>query len=384
MRIKATIIVSLKAMLSQWKQVLLMFAVFPLIIAAIMGNFQKHTFKPDISRDKINISIIDKDNSKTSNNFKELFQTKELKQIFNVTNKSQYEIVIPKDYEKNIISLKQSTIKVNEKKRVSRINELVIKNVIEQYGKSLTESRIISNKINSMNVLDKEKLFSDVINNINKNAAVNPIKDNMIKGERILTSYENQAATMMSLMVFVIIMNCVAGYDLDKKNGSNKRLLSTPMTKCDFFNLDVLIFLIASLIYGIIYILAFRFAGFAFKGVSILNIISILICQSVLIASTAGIIIAFFGKKAANIIVVILMYMHIIFGGGFIPLKDMDNRIFLAISKFSPGNIISETYRNCILFNSFNSISKYLIIMIAISLILYLVSILKVKIRWEV
>ncbi|KAJ52390.1 ABC-2 type transport system permease protein [Clostridium tetanomorphum] len=383
MRVKATIKVIIKAILSQWKQVLLMFAILPLIISVIMSNFQKDTFKPEVTIDKINISIIDEDNSKTSNNFKDLFNRKELREIFNITNNSQYEIIIPKGYENNLINKKESTIKVNEKKRVSRNNELIIKSVIEQYGKSLTETMVISNKIQTMDIQHKDKLFNEVISNINKVSSSPSIKENIIKGERVLKAIENQAATMMTFMVFSIIMSCIAGYDMDKKNGSNKRLISTPITKCNFFNLDVLVFFIASLIYSSVYILAFRITGLAFKGVSVLNIISILICQSLLIGSTAGIIIAFFGKKTANTIVVILMYAHIIFGGGFIPLKEINNNIFLTISRFSPGNVISETYRNCILFNSFNTISKYLIIMIGISLILYSLSILKVKIRWE-
>lgn len=387
MRIKATIKVTLKGVLVQWKQILLMFAAFPLIIALIMSSYQKDLFKPEVSIDKINISIVDEDNSKTSNKFKELFNAETFKEIFNVTNKSQYEIIIPKGYEDTLINEKESTIKVNEKKRVSRTNELIIKNVIEQYGKSLTESMLISKKIdamsNAISIEDKDKLFNEVINNINKNSVTTAIKQNIVTGERVLTAIENQAATMMTLMVFTILISCIAGFNMDKENGSNKRLLSTPMTKCNFFNLDVLIFFIASLIYGTIYILAFRISGLAFKGVSVLNITSILICQSLLIASLAGIIIAFFGKGAANTIVIILMYMHIIFGGGFVPLKDINNKLFLAISKYSPGNIISETYVNCILFNSFNSIFKYLIIMIVLSLVFYVVSILKVKIRWE-
>lgn len=383
MRVKATIKVIVKGVISQWKQVLLMFAIFPLIMAVIMSNFQKDEFRPEVAINKINISIVDKDNSKTSNNFKELFNEKGLKEIFNVADKSEYEIVIPKGYESSLINRKESTIEVNEKKRVSRNNELIIKSVIEQYGKSLTETMIISKRIQDMSIEDKDKLFNEVINNINKNSSTTAIKGNIIQGQRVLTAFENQASTLMTLMVFSIIMSCIAGYNMDKENGSNKRLLSTPMTKCNFFNLDILLFFIASLIYSLVYILAFRITGLAFKGVSILNMTAIVICQSLLIASVAGIIIAFFGKKAANIIVIIFMYIHIIFGGGFIPLKDIDNNMFLTISKFSPGNIISEAYRNCMLFNSFNTISKYLIIMIVISLILYSLSILKVKMGWE-
>lgn len=384
MRIKATIKVIIKGILAQWKMTVLMFSIFPLIIAALMGNIQKDMYKPDVNRDKININIIDKDNSKASKNFKEFIETSELKEIFNVTDEAEYEISIPLGYEKNVINLKDATITLNEKKRVSSINELIIKSVIEEYGKRLTETVVISNKINTMNVLDKEKLFNEVISNISKNSDLAALKQNIIEGERVLTSFESQAATMMSFMVFTMIIICIGGYNMDKSNGSNKRLISTPMTKCDFFNLDLLAFFLMSLVYGILYIISFRITGLAFKGVNPLNIIAILICQSLLITSVAGIIIAFFGKNAANTVVIVLMYTHIIFGGGFIPLKEVNNKIFLSISKFSPGNIISDAYTNCMLFNSFSTVSKYLIIMLGVSTIVYFISILKVKLRWEV
>lgn len=384
MRIKATIKVIIKGILAQWKMIVLMFSIFPLIIAVLMGTVQKDMFKPDVNRAKININIIDKDNSKTSKNFKEFFEISELKEIFNITDKAEYEIAIPKGYENDVINLKETTIAVNEKKRVSSINELIIKSVIEEYGKRLTETVVISNKINTMSVMDKEKLFNEVITSLNKNSSVATLKQNIVKGERVLSSFENQAATMMTFMVFTMIISCIGGYNLDKSNGSNKRLISTPMTKCDFFNLDLLAFFLMSLVYGILYIISFRITGLAFEGVNPLNIIAILICQSLLITSVAGIIIAFFGKNAANAVVIVLMYAHIIFGGGFIPLKEVNNKIFVSISKFSPGNIISEAYTNCMLFNSFNTISKYLIIMLSISTIAYFISILKVKLRWEV
>ena len=108
MRIKATIKVILKGILAQWKILVLMFSIFPLVIAGLMGTIQKDMFKPAVSQDKININIIDKDNSKTSKSFKELFQTKGLNEIFNVTDKAEYEVTVPNGYEKNIISLKEN------------------------------------------------------------------------------------------------------------------------------------------------------------------------------------------------------------------------------------------------------------------------------------
>ncbi|MEW8956525.1 MAG: ABC transporter permease, partial [Clostridium sp.] len=65
------------------------------------------------------------------------------------------------------------------------------------------------------------------------------------------------------------------------------------------------------------------------------------------------------------------------------PLKDVTNKIFITLSNFSPGRIISEAYRSAMLFNSFEKIDKYLITMIIISIAMYGISLIKVKIRWE-
>lgn len=234
MKIKATIMVTLKAIVSSWKQVLLMFAIFPLVMAVIMGNFQKSTYKPDIDMDKINIKIVDDDNSKTSNDFKALFEMENMKDIFSISDKEDYVMTIPKGYEDNLANLKENKIKVDENKRVSKINEIIIRAVIDEYGKSLTETMVISNKIGESSIADKEKLFNEISNNINKLSQETALKTNMIKGERILTSFENQATSMITLIMFMIIMGCIGAYNLDKSNGSFKRLISTPMTKIKY------------------------------------------------------------------------------------------------------------------------------------------------------
>ena len=141
-----------------------------------------------------------------------MFETKDLKEIFNVTDKAEYEITIPQGYEEDVTNLKETTIETNEKKRVSSINELIIKSVIEEYGKRLTETMVISNKINAMDIMDKEKLFNEVATNINKNSSVATLKQNIIKGERVLTAFENQATSMMTFMVFTMIIMCIGGY----------------------------------------------------------------------------------------------------------------------------------------------------------------------------
>ena len=383
MRVKATIVVTIKGLISQWKQLIVIYAIFPLLLSLFMGYTQRDVFKPEVNMDKINITIIDEDSSNFSKGFKELFLSEGIKELFNITDKGDYIFTIPKGYEENILSSKDITINIDEKERVSRSNETIIKTVIEEYGKQLTETMMIQNRIGDLPKDYKENSFEEISNKLKEVSKGNSIKNNIVKGEKSLSSFENQGASLMTFMVFSMIMGSIAGYHLDKENGSFKRLMSTPITKATFFNLDLLIFFIYNLICGSIYILTFRITGLAFKDVSLINILAILFSQSILIASIAGIIIAFINKKMSNILIIIFMYFEIIFGGGFIPLKEVTNKIFLVLSDFSPGKVISEAYRSVMVFNSFERIEKYLIIMIITSMVIYVISLIKVKLRWE-
>jgi ABC-2 type transport system permease protein len=383
MRLKATVIVCLKALLSQWKQVILMYCLFPLLLSLGMGYFQKGIFQPEVNMEKIKVTIVDEDNSEISRSFTQMFSTEEMKKLFEVSASGDYLITVPKGFESNLRELKESVIEVDEKKRTSRISGEVIRSLIEAYGKSITQSVGISNKIEALNVTDKEALYSEVSAKVNSVEAAKYIRDNIQEAETTLTSYEYQGATMITFFAMMIVMSCVAGYHMDKENGSFKRLMSTPITRLTFFNLDMLIFFIASFVYGLVYILSFRIAGFAFKGVNPAVILSILAVQSFLISSLAGLMVAFLGKNNSNLLLVIIMYFQILFGGVFIPVKQVNNEVFKVISRFAPGNLISEAYRSSMLFNSFDKITGNLLTMAAVAAALYLISVIKVKVRWE-
>lgn len=383
MRIKATIIAGLKALCNQWKQVLLMYAVFPLILTSFMGYVLKEAYRPDTNFKKIDVSIIDKDNSASSKGFKELFNAEGIRKLFNVTDKGKYAITIPRGYENNLMNLKQNTIQVNEKERASDNDEIIIKTVINEYGKSITESVIISDNIKKLNIKDNEKLFNEVTASINKLSSEKALKENIIKGQRTLTSFENEGASLITYILFMIILGCVASHHINKENGSFKRFMSMPITRITYFNLDMVSFCMASFIYGAIYVIAMRIAGYAFIGANPLILLVIIIAQGLLASSLAGLLVAFCSKQTANIVVVLLMYFDIIFGGAFIPAKAFSSKTLMSLSRFAPGRVITQAYKNCILFNSFDKVWSYVLIMIIISAAAYFISLLKVKLRWE-
>lgn len=383
MRIKATIIVSFKMMVSQWKQMLLMYSIFPLILSFLMGYFQRESFKPDMNMDKIKVTITDKDKSESSKSFMDFFNSEEMKRLFEVKDNGDYFITIPEGYEKSLSDMKETSIKIEEKERVSSGNEAIVRGVIDQYGKIITQGAVISNKIQALGTEDKDKLYKEIANKLSELTQKSSIKESILQGEATLTSYENQGASMITYFLILIIFSCVSGYHMDKENGSFKKLMSTPISRLNFFNLDLLIFFIYSFVYSLLYILTFRVAGIAFKGVNPILIFSLLVCQSLVVTAFAGLIIAFVSKKYSNIIMMLVMYFQIIFGGIFLPVKDVNSEIFTLAAKFAPGNLLAQAYRSCMLFNSFSRIEGYLGSMLLISIIAYLISMVKVKVRWE-
>ncbi|WP_234121900.1 ABC transporter permease [Clostridium hydrogenum] len=380
MKVRATIILALKGFIVNWKQVVLAYVLFPLLMAGAMGYFQRDSFEAGAQIDKINISIVDNDNSVSSREFKELFKVKGIKELFNVSNKGDYIIKIPKGYETKLHELKNVTIEVYEKKRVSSDDETIIKKVINEYGKSTGEALAISNKVRKLNNSEIKIMYNNISNKINSTKA---LKDNMLKSKRNLTSYENQAATLITYMLAMMLMSCSGAHALDKESGRFRRLISCPITKETFFKLDLVCFFVSSLGFGAIYILTFLISDFAFRGVNPINLILILICQSILITSFSGLTIAFLGKEASKLVGIALLYFQMLFGGAFMPIKEVTNSTYIELCKIAPGNIVSEAYKNSIIFNTLSSISKDLIIMVIISIFMYAISIAKVRIRWE-
>lgn len=383
MRVLATLKVCFKALRVQWKSMLLMYSIFPLIMCLFMGYTQKDLYRPDTNIEKINVSFNDKDNSDTSRALIKLFETKDLKKLFTIKKDSDYTIVIPKGYEKNLSQSKNVNIDINANKDNSNSGDIIIKSVLNEYGKGISQSSIISNKIEELSINDKEKIYKNVSEEINKASEKTAIQNKILNGQKTLTANENEAASMASYMIFMIILSFSASHNLEKENGTFKRFLSTPITRLSYFNLDLFSFFITGLMCGGLYLITMRVFNIGFIGTNPFLIIFILIAQSILSAAIGGLLIAFLNKTVSTAIMLVLMYFEVIFGGAFIPSKEFTNSVLVTLSKVTPGTVITKAYKYSILFNSFDKIIGLVLIMLVTSVIVYLISIIKVKISWE-
>lgn len=356
MKAKIVSMLTIKGIILNWRQIIIVYAVLPLLVCFVLGHAFKDVYDSAPNIDKINITIIDNDKSEASKDFKNLFKGKELRQIFNISSKGNYIITVNRGYGENLKKSKTAKIIVDEKKHISDYNENLIKNVIKDYSEGLYNG-----------VIKFSKIF----------------KSNIVSGDRTLSAYEAEAASLIVYMIIVMIMNCAKSYDICKESGAFKRLVSTPIKKEGLFNINILTYFIYSFFLGAIYIFTFIVSGIAFTNVNLINWILILIGQSMFCAAISGFCNVFFNKIYSQVILTLLLVVETIFGGEFIPLKGINNAAFLTMAKYSPLSFISSAYKNAVMFNSFQAISADLFIMIAVSAVFYLVSLIKVKISWE-
>lgn len=348
MKVRIISMLTIKGLFLNWKQIILMYVIFPLSICFVTGHYSKMLYAAD--ENKIDITIIDKDNGNAAQDFRKFFNREDNKKLFNVTKKGDYIITLKRGNSKSPIE-----VQVQEKRHVSEHNEKLIKSVIESYGEELK---------------NKENFNYEII------------RDEIIKNKNEMSIYEEEAASIVTYIIIIIIMNCSKAYDLEKQNGMFKRMISMPLTKINLFNYYVLIYFIYGIGTGIIYVLAFMIAKLAFFNVNFINLIVILLAQSLMIASASGFFSVFFKKNLSTVILTTLLLIETLLGGGFIP-KVKSDAVLTSLVKFEPLKFVSDAYKDIIMYNSLSYIERNLIIMFFVSLALYIISLAKIKISWE-
>lgn len=379
MSIKNNIIIALKGIVVSWKQVLLGYAIFPVLLVSCLGYFYKDIYNPKTKIDKINITIIDEDHSRGSSEFKEIFQNSDIRKIVNISKNGEITIKIPKGYEEKITKLGSVTITVSGKSNVPQDDKDTVKSIISSYGKIITENKIILNKMGSLSGENRKKI-NTTLNDIYSKKI---LENKFVKPKKTLNSYETLSATLISYIIVAIAVNIAVSYKKEKKDGIFKRLMAMPMRKEKLFNTTLICYFEYSIIFGAVYILGFIVTGIAFRECNFINLAAVLICQSLIITSFSGFIMAFFNDEFSIPILTILLFFQTFFGETFVPMQEVSNGLYIKISKLAFLNIVSDTYKKCMLFNSFSSIEKNLAYMIIFSIVIYIIAFFKIKIRWE-
>lgn len=363
MKLYGSLKIFFKALKSGFLLNLAYFLILPLALAFFMGTIEEKLYENPIKTDPVLITIVDHDNSTYSAYFKDFCENNlsEIVEIEKNSDNAELEVSIPKGYEKHILNKTQTNIEIKELN--SSNYTTLVQNLFDNYHETIYLSSLEDN----LNKNNLEEIFDK--SSINTQLVESNIKQN---------SYEFFAITMLGFLAITFITNNVAANYISDSNGIVKRNYSMPIGKVELLMHDIVTSTIYAFIFILLYALFFRFLNIAFTG-NIVILIAIIFAISLFIGSFTSFLYSFFKKSIGQAIASILMMAQILFGGMLSGFSD----VLDSFSNLNPCYIITEMFTNYDVYNTFSSVSNYVYLCLIISLILIVVTSLKVKYSWR-
>ncbi len=390
MKLLAFLKVSIKGIIKEFPAFLLSYGVYPLVLALIMGYTQKDLFTPSINNPIMSVVIQDEDNTVQSKNLVDFISSEEMSKVITVKNSQDenfdYTIRIPQGYEDSLLGNSSTSVIVEAKEKASTTLGHILMSIIDKYNEEISQGLVIRRNIENMPISaeEKENLILEINNILLKAYATEPIKSNIHTVRKSLNSYEYYSITFLSFAFVIFLMAVVSSDALEKEKGIYHRVMSTSMTRVQYFNYGFASTYFTMIIASLLYVFAYRIAGLSFNGPLVLLLLIVLV-QSLMITAAGSLISTIFKKKYGIPLLQTLLIAQMAFGGLLSPITKINsNRIVGFLSKIKPDILISNTYRNYLLDGTIYSISSYLLIMLGISFILYVLSILAVQMKWGV
>lgn len=388
MRLKAFIKVMLKGLVREWKVTVFTFIIFPIVTSLLYGYFQEDLFTPENIMSKFYINIIDEDKSQTATELKELFNSEGLKDFIVVTEekeKLQAEVVIPKGYESALTDLKEEEIVVKQLTEKGEPAIVAVSSIIDKYNKAIQEEILINDKIvkSSLSTEGKEELRVDIVEKFKSFQTEKSIKTNIYTEGKNLTSFQYYSISIFSFISLVLIGSLTTSYYTERENGLVKRYLAAPMSKIQFFNYTLISNFIFAFIVNSIYVMVYKISNVSFQGTYGILIL-ILVILSILEATLAGFLVAFFKeKRIGGVFMQAFILLSVSVGGAFFPVDKVGGKMIAVLSNIAPNTHIINVFKAYMLENTMGSIFNPLMIMATIAIVSYLISIIKVKVKWE-
>ncbi len=390
MKLLAWLKVSLKGIIKEFPAFVLSYAMYPLILALVMGYVQQDMFTPTINDPIFSVVIVDEDNTKESQGLVSFLNSEEISQVMTIVSddneKFDYTLRISKGYKDSLLGNSRATVKVEAEEKSSTTMGNVLVNIVDKYNMEISQGMLISKNIENTSLTpeEKDKLVEEVYTILTEVYDTDSIENNIYSVRKSLDSFEYFSVTFLSFGFIIFVMAIIASDAIEKENGLRNRIMSTSITRFQYFNYGLVSNYFTMIVINSLYIGVYRLSGLSFQGPLPLLMLIILI-QSLLITTIGTLISTLFKKKYGLPLVQIFLIFQMILGGMIGPLdKWTGNPLFEFFSKYKPDILISNTWRNYILNGNLSSMSNYLLIMIGISLGLYLINLLAVSMKWGV
>lgn len=373
---------SLKSIIKELPTFIIGFAIFPIFMGLLMGFAQKNMFTPVIDEPLFSISVVDEDNSFESAILMDFLQSKEVSQIFTVDldDTTKYTLHIPQGYGSSLIGESEAVVRVELEESAWLSTGNILASIVDTFNTKISRNLVIEQKMDSLQLANSATgLSEDLKRTLNDVYLSEALHTNIHEVKKNFTSMEYYSIRYLSFTFTLLLLAMINAGDLQKKMGIVDRVGSTPMTKITGLNGSFLSGYLQVLVCLILYIGTYKISGLSFVGSTPLLVL-IILTQSLFITAVSMVFLTFFSKQFATILVNSFLYYSLVFGGLVGPLDEWTNMaIFKVLGKIKIDYLITEPYRNYVLYNSFNSVSKLLFLILIISLVLYLMTVMAVK-----
>lgn len=360
----------------QEKGVLISFIILPLIMALIYGIMQEDSFNGKNSMDPIKVNLIYDNTTHTGEILGSVLKEEGVKSFIDIEGDDyKCEVKISDDFK---------NIEINNIKATSEeIN--ILSSFFKSFNSDVEQVKAIYSNVNKAEFSQEEKamIMSNILQKLSENQNESSVEERIISGYKTLDAKEYYGISTFSFTSILLIIALANKFFDEKQQGVVRRTFAAPISKQEYVIGFLLSSTIIAFIINLIYVLINIAIGLGFRE-NIGGVIIILIVQSLLQGAVSTLVIAFFkNKNLVNAVIGFFVVLSAVAGGAFYNIDYIDSSLLKILGNISPNTLILNAYKNLAISSSINETLIYIVPMILISLVFIILSMIKVKVRWE-
>lgn len=328
---------------------------------------------------KFKVGIIDNDKSyasreitKTIDSLEDI-QSMEIKEedyeILLITQQIEMAIIIDNHFQDNLLNSQNNEIKIKS------INESDIKSVVQTMIELKCEDLSMISKLSNRDISRFKVLIQEYNDQITK-LSLNDIDE---KGPKIESSLG-----MIIFFIFIISGNIVNFLIEDEEKKTKIRILSSGVSKWKYYTSLIFVFYVMSSITILIYYFLAKIFNIDFGMKDSINFLVVMLSLNLVALSFNLCIVTFTRSRyASGIVNILIMVPCCMLSGVFWDFSMMPKNL-QEIGKYIPTRWVYICIENLQNNNNINSINIYLNSMIILSMILFMISFIKLRLNKEI
>ncbi|PRR81230.1 ABC transporter permease [Clostridium vincentii] len=364
------------SLFKQEKGVLISFIILPLIMALIYGMMLGESFDGQASIDPIRVDLRYNNTSEIGEILDHVLEDEGVKSFIDVDGENyECEVTISDDFQNiEINNIKATSEKIN-----------ILSSFFKSFNSDVQQVKAIYRNVEKGEFSQEEKgmIMGNILQKLNENQKQSSIEEKKLSGYKTLDSKEYYGISTFSFTAIMLIIVLSNKFFDEKQQGVVRRTFAAPISNEEYIIGFLLSSTIVAFIINIIYVLVNIAMGLSFRE-NFGGVIFIVIIQSILQGAISTLVIAFIkNKMMVNTIIGFFIVLSAVAGGAFYNIDSIESPFLKVLGNISPNTLILNAYKSLAISNSLKETLIYIIPMIIISLVFIILSMVKVKVRWE-